>query len=475
MKQPIVWSIAGFDPLGMAGNSVDMETFKSFDVFPCSIITSINPNETGFNICSQYEKLLPEYLPKAIKIGMLGDLKSLTNLLTNFSGLVVLDPVINASSGSKLYSSSLENHLQNIISLLPMVDILTPNLLEAEALLNRQIISPLDIQVAAEELLHLGAKSVLIKGGHSNDNFFSQDYWANCEESFWLANQRSTPKNYRGTGCAISSAITACLALGFSSKDAIVIGKMYINRAIRRARDIIKPTAKLYHLGFPEDEIDMPYLSKAPLTKSPKPFPRFKTGLYPVIDGSHWLEKLLPQGVLCIQLRIKNAPISIVEEEIKRCVLLAKKYHATLFVNDYWELAIRYGADGAHLGQEDLETADITKIRQAGLYLGVSTHCYYEVARAHALNPSYIACGPIYPTTSKIMPFQPQGITRLKTWRRTLSYPIVAIGGINLQRLPDIVDANVDGISLISAITKAPHPKKETLKFLTKIKELQYK
>jgi hydroxymethylpyrimidine kinase/phosphomethylpyrimidine kinase/thiamine-phosphate diphosphorylase len=195
-------------------------------------------------------------------------------------------------------------------------------------------------------------------------------------------------------------------------------------------------------------------------------FKSYKTGLYPIVDSSHWLEKLLPLGVKTIQLRIKDLLGAALENEIKQSIFLAKKYNAVLFVNDYWELAIRLGADGVHLGQEDLEGADIKKIHEAKLYLGVSTHNENEAAIATALQPSYIACGPIYSTTSKVMSHQPQGILRLKYFQKTLQCPLVAIGGINLERLPDVLETGVSGVALISAITKASDPCETTKQFL---------
>lgn len=167
----------------------------------------------------------------------------------------------------------------------------------------------------------------------------------------------------------------------------------------------------------------------------------------------------------------KRSPQERLEEEIKRSVHLANQYNAALFINDHWELAIHYGAAGVHLGQEDLEKADVDRINRSGLFLGISTHCYYEVARAHALNPSYVACGPIYETTSKIMPFQAQGIARLERWRKTLRYPLVAIGGITLKNLSDVLKTKIDGVSVISAITKASAPLVAAKQFLTQMNE----
>jgi len=484
MKKPMVWSIAGVDPAGLSGTQIDLETFNNFNVSSCAIITAVTAQNacavtaiesiSSDHVAAQYDALQNTFKPNAIKIGMLGAStthEKIIHCLTNYSGFVVLDPILASSSGTALIFSDVKQHLESLVKLFPYVDIVTPNLIEAEKILNRALITYQDIKEGAHAMLALGAKSVLLKGGHVKDSLFSQDYWTNGHESFWIANKRLPNKNYRGTGCVLSSALAACLALGYSIKDAIVIAKMYITRGIRQALDIDRHAAKLFHNGWPEDEIDLPYLSQKPLLKLSESFTCRQIGLYPVVDSSHWLEKLLPQGVQCIQLRIKNMSAPLLEEEIKRSVLLAKKYGATLFINDYWELAIHFGAEGIHLGQEDLREADIDKIYQSGLYLGVSTHCYYEVATAHTLSPSYLACGPIYPTTSKIMSFQAQGIEQLKRWRRTLQYPLVAIGGINFERLTEVLKTGVDGVALISAITKADNPLTATQQFLTQMKE----
>lgn len=192
-------------------------------------------------------------------------------------------------------------------------------------------------------------------------------------------------------------------------------------------------------------------------------------GLYPIVDSSLWLERLLPLGVKTIQLRIKDASQVLLAREIKASIELAKKYQATLFINDHWDLAIQYGADGVHLGQEDLDLAHLKKIRDADLYLGISTNHTKEVDRALACKPSYIACGPIYETQSKVVTSPPQGLADLRHWRTQLDYPLVAIGGITLSRLPDILEAGVEGVAVISAITQADDPIAATREFLKQI------
>lgn len=347
--------------------------------------------------------------------------------------------------------------------------ILNCNLMEVERILNITLNTYQDIKEAAHRLLKLGAKSILIKGGQLEIGRFCQDYWCNQEESFWIATPRLAEKSI-DIKDIFSTAMAACLARDYSLKDAIIIARMYVQRGLRKAY-VKKQTVKFFHHGWPDEQIDLPYLCKEPVLKFPQVFKAYQTGLYPIVDSSEWVEKLLAQRVKTIQLRIKNANPVWIAQEIRRSVLIAKKYQARLFINDYWKLAIQYGASGVHLGQEDLETAGIDEIYQSGLYLGVSTHCYYEVAAAHALKPSYIACGPIYFTQSKIMSFQAQGIQQLSYWRRMLDYPLVAIGGITLERLNDVLQSGVDGVAVISAITQANDPCAMSQKFLTQIQQ----
>ena len=181
-------------------------------------------------------------------------------------------------------------------------------------------------------------------------------------------------------------------------------------------------------------------------------------GLYPIVDSPEWLEKLLPLGVSTIQLRIKNQLPAVIERCIIDSINIARRFEARLFINDYWQLAIQHGAYGVHLGQEDLHQTSKEALTTSGLQLGISTHNDTEIERALAWNPNYIAYGPIYPTQTKVMPFTPRGLLRLAYWVENLDCPIVAIGGINLARLPDVLATGVDGVAMISAITQVADP-----------------
>lgn len=189
-----------------------------------------------------------------------------------------------------------------------------------------------------------------------------------------------------------------------------------------------------------------------------RPFPATvpRLGLYPVVDSVEWIERLLSAGVRTIQLRIKDRSSIDVEPAIVAAVALSKKYAARLFINDYWQLAIDHQAYGVHLGQEDLDVADLQAIQQAGLRLGISTHDDAELDRALALRPSYIALGHIFPTQTKEMPSAPQGINELQRHLARLGeIPTVAIGGISLARAPEVLATGVGSIAVVSAITQA--------------------
>ncbi|ACT08671.1 thiamine-phosphate pyrophosphorylase [Dickeya chrysanthemi Ech1591] len=182
-----------------------------------------------------------------------------------------------------------------------------------------------------------------------------------------------------------------------------------------------------------------------------------RLGLYPVVDSIAWIERLLDAGVRTLQLRIKDLPAEQAEPDITRAIALGRQYQARLFINDYWQLAVKHQAYGVHLGQEDLDTADLDAIRAAGLRLGVSTHDDAELARAVALAPSYIALGHIFPTQTKAMPSAPQGLVELARHIRTLDgrFPTVAIGGISIDRVPAVLETGVGSIAVVSAITQA--------------------
>lgn len=183
--------------------------------------------------------------------------------------------------------------------------------------------------------------------------------------------------------------------------------------------------------------------------------PRF----YPVFDSAAWVARAVPLGVKLVQLRIKDAPEEVLRAEITTALNLCRQYGALLVVNDHWQLAIELGADWLHLGQEDLDSADIPAIRAAGLKLGLSTHDHAELDRALALAPDYIALGPVYPTILKKMKWTEQGLDRLTEWKARIGdIPLCAIGGMSVARAPGAFAAGADTVAAVTDITLNADP-----------------
>jgi thiamine-phosphate pyrophosphorylase len=189
--------------------------------------------------------------------------------------------------------------------------------------------------------------------------------------------------------------------------------------------------------------------------------------VYPVVDSSAWVRRLLPLGVRLLQLRIKHASGADLRREIREARGLCAAGGAQLIVNDHWRLALDERCDFVHLGQEDADVADLPALRRANVRFGISTHSEAELERALSLAPDYVALGPIYPTLLKVMPWQPQGLERITLWKRRIgALPLVAIGGLTLERLPGVFGAGADVAAVVTDIVRAREPETRTRAWL---------
>jgi thiamine-phosphate pyrophosphorylase len=188
---------------------------------------------------------------------------------------------------------------------------------------------------------------------------------------------------------------------------------------------------------------------------------------YPIFDDVSWLRRTLPLGVKLVQLRIKDQPLETVRAQLIEARDLCGAHGATLVVNDYWQLAIELGCDWVHLGQEDLDDADVAAIRDAGLKLGVSTHDHAELERAMALKPDYVALGPVYPTILKKMKWHQQGLEKVTEWKSLIGdTPLVAIGGMSVERAKGGFDAGADIVAAVTDITLKDDPEARVREWL---------
>ncbi|MBW4962227.1 thiamine phosphate synthase [Sulfitobacter sp. CW3] len=180
---------------------------------------------------------------------------------------------------------------------------------------------------------------------------------------------------------------------------------------------------------------------------------------YPIFDSADWLERLVPIGIKLVQLRMKDASPKALCDHIRRAKAICAAHDCTLVINDHWRVAIDAGCTYIHLGQEDLDDADMVAIQRAGIRLGVSTHDKAELARALNLRPDYIALGPIYPTILKQMKWHQQGVEKLTTWRAAIGdTPLIAIGGMNIDRATGAFAAGADVVAAVTDITLNDSP-----------------
>lgn len=189
---------------------------------------------------------------------------------------------------------------------------------------------------------------------------------------------------------------------------------------------------------------------------------------YPILDSHLWLDRLLPLGIRMVQVRVKDADPGQLRDILSRSRDLCREAGCQLVVNDYWELAIELGCSAVHLGQEDLDGADLAAISGAGLDLGISTHSEAELERALSCDPGYIALGPVFPTRLKKMPWGPQGLERIRQWKARIgTLPLVAIGGMNPARAAGAFEAGADIVSMVTDITLDPDPEQRTRQWIS--------
>ena len=249
------------------------------------------------------------------------------------------------------------------------------------------------------------------------------------------------------------AATLAAVSMGFIEADATVLGKAW---------------SRMVHHDGNFDPIKWPnrpeYFDLLPWTRimNPKAFPECpkRLGLYGVMPDSEWIKRMVDAELPTVQLRLKSDDTKHIHSEIKQSIEAVKGSKSLLFINDYWQSAIELGAYGVHLGQEDLATADLDAIRNAGLRLGLSTHGYAEMVYADRFCPSYIAMGAVFATTLKRMPTAPQGLGRLYKYAQLMqAYPLVAIGGIDESSIQAVSHSGVGSVAVVRAITGSDNPK----------------
>ncbi len=479
--RPVLWSIAGNDSGGGAGLSADARAAAAFGLHFCPVVAAITAqNSVGVSaiaatapelLTAQLDALAQDLPPAAIKIGLLASAANVRAVAHCIRQLrqsqphlpVVVDPVLKASSGADFANAELLQAYRH--ELLPLASLITPNRAEAQRL------------ELAQHSHYSGGPSLCITGGDDAASAaLSLDWLQSPQASGWLALPRQAQPHLHGTGCTFASSAAAAMALGFVVADAVVLAKMATAHAIERGYAAgLGPGPVAAQAGFMQAR-HMPSLSWDAQAPTALPPPRHDAAqalpdaIYAITDSLPRLQALLQAGAKLLQLRVKrpaNADAAwqaALAHDIAQAIALARQHGARLYINDHLDLALAAGADALHLGQEDWQSLSPQQ-RQAvqsaqaerGLSLGLSSHSLWELARARSLSPSYIACGPVWATTTKDMPWLPQGQHNLACWAALAGCPVVGIGGLlEYEQATTVAAAGAAAACLVRGIGPQP-------------------
>ena len=464
--KPIIWSIAGNDSGGGAGLSADARAAAAFGVHLCPVVAAITAQNS--QTITQVQPVAPALLdaqlaaladdmpPAVIKTGLLGSAENVRVVLRWFERLqrsnpqlqLVVDPVLAASTGKDLADDSL---LQAYVhELLPRTHVFTPNRHEA-ARLGQLLDSTAQIgTTAAPHWPHLADwQSVCITGGDTLNGAWAMDWVQSPQATGWLALPRLAQVHNHGTGCTFATSVAAALALGFVAADALVLAKMATSHALEQAYAAGGGAGPVHaQAGFAMKPQHMPYMSwgcdlpavcDAQYAERLSRVPTLARDVYVLVDSVARLEQALAAGAKLVQLRIKTPAAADaawhqqLAQDIAAAVGMAKAAGADLFINDHSAQAMQAAANGLHLGQEDWQALSKDSrhaLLSGAVNIGLSSHSLWELARARSIAPAYIACGPVWPTTTKDMPWLPQGLDNLSWWVQMVACPVVGIGGV---------------------------------------------
>ncbi|MDR0274553.1 MAG: bifunctional hydroxymethylpyrimidine kinase/phosphomethylpyrimidine kinase [Burkholderiaceae bacterium] len=488
----IVWSIAGNDSAGGAGLSADARAAAAFGVHLCPVAAAVTAQNS--RAVTQVQPVTPDLLdaqlaaladdmpPAAVKTGLLGGAANIAVVARWIDRLrergpvaLVVDPVLGASTGAAFADAAALRAYRDL--LLPRATLVTPNVREARALAG-EAAAPDDVPALARQLKASGAQSVAVTGGDEPlAPGWSLDWITTPHASGWLALPRVATPHTHGTGCTFATSAAAALALGYPPADVLALAKMATTHALHggyAAGQGAGPVAA--QAGFAARPDLLPFMSwdenfnsdscLSRKNMGKRPISSSEIGLYAIVDSAERVRQAVAAGARTVQLRIKTpaAPDAawpaLLRQSIAQALAACNAAGAALIVNDHWRLALEAGASTVHLGQEDLLAlgqAGRAELAASGLRLGISSHSLWELCRARALRPWYVACGPVWPTLTKDMPWLPQGLDNLAWWARMAGVPVAAIGGIlEPDQLTQAARTGASGVCVVRGLGADP-------------------
>ena len=495
-------TIAGSDPSGGAGMQADLKTFSALGVYGATAITAVTVQNTQSVkyvhtlppqvVYDQIVGVMEDLCVDAVKIGMVNDADTLDAIVQALSErkpkFLVVDPVMVSTSGCALMQPDALVIMKE--RLLPMADLVTPNLPEAWTLAGTDTL----VDEAAQKILKLGVKALLIKGGHAEGKTKTDYLYMNnggVVKRVEFTSETVETKNTHGTGCTLSSAIAAFAARGCGLEDAVRKAKDYLTGALKAGADVVvgKGHGPVCHFFKPASgQADKQTDCLQVVTDcNPSNLVCLSTRLSSAVNLqfiTHFTEKYsyvdsamiaLEGGCRWIQLRMKDADEAEIERVARLILPECRRRGAVFVIDDHVDLALRVGADGVHLGKNDMPVSETRRLAGADFIIGGTANTFEDVQRLAAQGADYIGCGPFRFTTTKKKLAPMLGI---EGYKRILSQmkgcgitlPLVAIGGITCGDIPQLMAAGVSGIALSGSVLRAENPVEEMKKVVEKLK-----
>ncbi|CAN6880979.1 unnamed protein product [Brassica oleracea] len=465
-----VLTVAGSDSGAGAGIQADIKVCAARGVYCASVITAVTAqNSRGVQsvhllppdfVSEQLKSVLSDFEVDVVKTGMLPSPEIVEVLLQNLSEYpvraLVVDPVMVSTSGHVLAGSSILSIFRE--RLLPVADIITPNVKEASALLGGvRIQTVAEMRSAAKSLHQMGPRFVLVKGGDLPDSSDSVDVYFDGNEFHELHSPRIATRNTHGTGCTLASCIAAELAKGSPMLSAVKVAKRFVDTALNYSKEIVIGSG----MQGPFDH----FLSlKDPQSYRQSTFKPDDLFLYAVTDSRmnrKWnrsivdaVKAAIEGGATIIQLREKEAETREFLEEAKSCVDICRSNGVFLLINDRIDIALACDADGVHVGQSDMPVDLVRSLLGPDKIIGVSCKTQEQAHQAWKDGADYIGSGGVFPTNTKANN-RTIGLDGLREVCKASKLPVVAIGGIGISNAESVMrigEPNLKGVAVVSAL-----------------------
>ncbi|XP_051133625.1 thiamine biosynthetic bifunctional enzyme TH1, chloroplastic [Andrographis paniculata] len=489
LRVPHVLTVAGSDSGAGAGIQADLKACSARGVYCSTVITAVTAQNTvgvqGVNIVpddfvkEQLKSVLSDMRPDVVKTGMLptpGTVKVLRECLKEFQvKALVVDPVMVSTSGDVLAGPSILRSFRE--ELLPLADLVTPNLKEASALLGGILLETIaDMRYAAKTIHDIGPRNVLVKGGDLSASSDAVDVLFDGKDFYEFSSVRINSRNTHGTGCTLAASIAAELARGSSMYAAVKIAKRYVESALGYSKEILIGGGQ----QGPFDHF-MKLKNSAVNLHTYRPFHPKDLLLYAVTDSrmnQKWGRSLVDAvkaaiegGATIIQLREKDADTRDFLESAKTCLEICRSHSVPLVINDRIDIALACDADGVHVGQSDMPVHVARSILGPDKIIGVSCKTPEQAEKAWVDGADYIGCGGVYPTNTKENNVT-VGLEGLRNVCMASKLPVVAIGGIgaaNTRAVMELGIPNLEGVAVVSALFDRESVSTETRNLLAVI------